>query len=401
MPTEVYIRVKDGDISSTSRTANACHISLKRGEYQVNDVWSSEIDNDAIYSVLEEKGRIYTRQYWVTFGYTGSGKTYTVDALLFRLLNQAKATPTARVSAYQIFGNNVYDILGGNSPLKFYKADNLVVSGQVHLPIRNIDHILSVLKKNRASVPTTMNASSSRSHAIINVSSGTHTYTLVDMAGQESGQSNTNNDVDVRKQGRDINMDMLALKECIRSLWSKGKHIPFRQSLLTLALKDMFFNKSYTAFICTSSLQHPEHFRTDSIAYAASLYQDRETTEDKRFHSFFTKFTEFVEQNGWISCEERILWRQMRNGRLDHCRQIRGFIEKRRRILEQFEATLSDATDDIPSILGDSKASKDKAPAKHRRAKKAGERKMWQNVALVGPSLVSKTPLPPIPNESD
>ena len=57
MPTEVYI-IKDGDISSTSRTANACHISLKR-EYQVNDVWSSEIDNDAIYSVLERRGDLH------------------------------------------------------------------------------------------------------------------------------------------------------------------------------------------------------------------------------------------------------------------------------------------------------------------------------------------------------
>lgn len=401
MPTEVYIRVKDGDIASTSRTANACHINLKRTQYKVNDVWSSEVDNDAIYSILEDKGRIYTRQYWVTFGYTGSGKTYTVDALLSRLLQKAKSTPTARVSAYQIYGNNVYDILGGNQPLKFYKADNLVVSGQVHLPIRNIDHILDVLRKNRASVPTTMNSSSSRSHAIINVSSGTHTYTLVDMAGQESGQSNTNNTAEVRKQGRDINMDMLALKECIRALWSKGKHVPFRQSLLTLALKEMFFSKSYTAFICTSSLGHPEHFRTDSISYAASLYQDRETSEDKQFHSFFIKYTDFVEQNGWISCEERILWRQMRNGRLEHCKQIQGFIEKRRRLLDQFEKVLERAAAEAPTILGEAKPATTRQAGSKRRLKTKGDRKLWQNVALVGPSLVSATPLPPIVGESD
>ena len=287
MPTEVYIRVKDGDISSASRTANACHICLKQNQYRVNDVWPNTVDNDSAYAALKERGAIYTRHYWVTFGYTGSGKTYTVDGLLERLLNEAKSTPTSRVSAYQIFGNSVYDLLGGNKPLKFYKADNLVVNGQAHLPIRNVDSILGVIKANRASVPTVMNEASSRSHAIIYVSSGTHTYTLVDMAGQESGSSNAKNEAEVRKQGGDINMDMLALKECIRALQNKGTHIPFRQSLLTLALKDMFFNRCYAAFICTTSLSHPSHFRVDSITYAASLYEDGESREDKDVHRFF------------------------------------------------------------------------------------------------------------------
>ena len=84
---------------------------------------------------------------------------------------------------------------------------------------------------------TKMNDVSSRSHAMIEISVGRKKYTLVDMAGQESGATCSDNEKLVQKQGRAINLNMLALKECIRRYNKKEKHIPFRGCLLTLALK--------------------------------------------------------------------------------------------------------------------------------------------------------------------
>ena len=55
---------------------------------------------------------------------------------------------------------------------------------------------------------------------------------LIDLAGSERGKDNGDTCKTTRKEGRDINTSLLALKEVIRSM-QHGHHAPFRQSRLT------------------------------------------------------------------------------------------------------------------------------------------------------------------------
>ena len=398
MPIEVFVRVRDGKINRVSRSRGGTRIEYEKGKqkftYTVDEVWDDGQDNDSVYKTLIESHIRTTRQFWVTFGYTGSGKTYTTTGLLERLLEEVSMQGGRHtISAYQIDRFGVRDLLNGNVSLRHFKTERLVIQGLSKVPVDNIANILNTISTNRDSASTVMNSQSSRTHAIFDICSGTHVYTLVDMAGQESGSTNSDNGKAIQMQGRDINLDMLALKECIRALHSNSKHVPFRQSLLSLALKPMFYKRCYVAFICNMSVTHPVHFQMDSLTYASALRKPEISASaaeaDEDYYGFFKEFTSFVEKNGWISCEERMLWRQMKAGNLVHCGVIESFMKQRRRELDRFEKVYAAAKSKLPRILnkGSGNESRVKGVAQALKG-----RRRWQNAPLKADER-----LPPIP----
>lgn len=103
---------------------------------------------------------------------------------------------------------------------------------------------------------TASNDTSSRSHAVCTIrlyemTQDSHghekrtksgTLLLVDLAGSERAQDTQHNNKERRAEGAEINKSLLALKECIRAMDNKvsGGHIPFRQTKLTMVLRDSF-----------------------------------------------------------------------------------------------------------------------------------------------------------------
>jgi kinesin family protein 2/24 len=108
---------------------------------------------------------------------------------------------------------------------------------------------------------TEANSTSSRSHAIFQIllkkdGEIKGQFTFVDLAGSERGSETGNVSREARIEGSEINKSLLALKECIRSLYRLGHegegHVPFRGSKLTQILKESFTGKgSRTVMIAT------------------------------------------------------------------------------------------------------------------------------------------------------
>ncbi|OMH80479.1 Kinesin-13A [Zancudomyces culisetae] len=79
---------------------------------------------------------------------------------------------------------------------------------------------------------------------------------FVDLAGNERGADRgdaASKDDLARREGAEINKSLLALKECIRAMDMGKSHQPFRQSKLTLVLRDSFIGNSNCVVIATIS----------------------------------------------------------------------------------------------------------------------------------------------------
>lgn len=227
------------------------------------------------------------------YGATGSGKTYTMLGRkenpgvifltimeLFRLFESRSRDDEMNISIsyFEIYNEFVYDLLTTQSgkhmivqedPKRGVTIRNL----SVHEP-RNADHLLEMLhegNKNRSQHPTDANAESSRSHAIFQVflrkrdvnqmSIGQETVafskmSLIDLAGSEraSVSCRTSSKKSLQREGSNINKSLLALGNCINALSRKrSSHIPYRDSKLTLLLRDSLGGSCKTAMIAVAS----------------------------------------------------------------------------------------------------------------------------------------------------
>lgn len=245
MPIDVFSRVKDGDLQIINENPNTCNIKFKGrtkdNKFVVNKLWKKNKTNFEIFQDLLERSRTYNHSYWCSFGYTGSGKTYTTIGILKQLLDHyLKKNMSITFSAYQIYNEKVYDLMDNNAIVKIWKTNNLEFSNLNTVKVVRSDEIIHQIQELRTKNTTEMNKQSSRSHAFFKVFVGTKTINLIDMAGQENGNTNMNNGEVIQKEGTKINLNMLVVKECIRAYHNNSPYIPFRRCLLTLALKPIF-----------------------------------------------------------------------------------------------------------------------------------------------------------------
>ncbi|KAA0176479.1 hypothetical protein FNF27_02175 [Cafeteria roenbergensis] len=252
-------------------------------EFRFDDVFDHTCDTADVYrhtaqplvaSVFEGK-----RATVLAYGQTGSGKTHTMMGspstpglyvlaardIFAGLTHRRNAGLRPVVSFFEIYGGKLFDLLNGRKQLRALTdaKEEVVVKGLSEQAVSSVDALLRVIEHGnaaRSTGSTGANADSSRSHAILSIAlcdkrtgkmSGK--FSFIDLAGSERGGDTTHTDRRTRLEGAEINKSLLALKECIRSLYQEHDHLPFRGSKLTQVLRDSFVGDSLTVMIATVS----------------------------------------------------------------------------------------------------------------------------------------------------
>jgi hypothetical protein len=344
MPLRVYCRVKDGDFNKKNLVCDNGHVKIKYKQYKkthdfnVNKIWNTSYNNSKIFNDLYSKSSQYFVSYWVAFGYTGSGKTYTTTNILRELLNHLLISKSSNISisAIQIYEDDILDLLNANNKCKYYKTDKLIIKDNVKISVENADDVINTILENRNVASTIMNVDSSRSHAIITIYCNKKKYVIVDMAGQEFGNPDNKNS-QIQKQANNINLNMLALKECIRAYHAKKPYIPYRRTLLTLAIKPLFEHKCNSAFICTVSMNHTLYYQIDSLRYASALFKtkDEQKKENSHYELIYNDYCSYIENTEWYNFIEKDIRQEMREGDYKHVHQIDKVLKKKEKFIER------------------------------------------------------------------
>ncbi len=216
------------------------------------------------------------------YGQTGSGKTFTMMGSninnnyipglyllaaydIFQLLNYPQFNNLSlNISFYEIYCNKVYDLLNNRNILKVREdgKQNINIIGLTEKRIDDFNTLMNIIQyglKVRTVGITGANNDSSRSHGIIQINlMNNHNkihgkITFIDLAGSERESDKIDVNKQTRIDGAEINKSLLALKECIRALDQEKTHLPFRQSKLTLVLRDSFIGNCKTLMIANIS----------------------------------------------------------------------------------------------------------------------------------------------------
>ncbi|KAL8691825.1 MAG: hypothetical protein Q9218_003043 [Villophora microphyllina] len=240
------------------------------------------------------------------YGATGCGKTHTITGTaqqpgvifltmqeLFERISDRTDDKVTEVSLsyLEIYNETIRDLLvpgGSKQGLMLREDANQAVSVaglSSHHP-QNVQEVMDMIVRGneyRTMSPTEANATSSRSHAVlqINVSQKDRnadvnephtmaTLSIIDLAGSERASA-TKNRGERLTEGANINKSLLALGSCINALCDpkKRNHVPYRNSKLTRLLKFSLGGNCKTVMIvCVSpSSQHFEETQ-NTLRYA-------------------------------------------------------------------------------------------------------------------------------------
>lgn len=208
------------------------------------------------------------------YGATGCGKTHTITGTpqmpgiifltmqeLFEKINDCSDEKHTEISLsyLEIYNETIRDLLvpgGSKQGLMLREDSNQAVTVQglsSHHP-KDVQEVMDMIvsgNEYRTVSPTDANATSSRSHAVLQINIAMKdrnaavnephtmaTLSIIDLAGSERASA-TKNRGDRLIEGANINKSLLALGSCINALCDprKNSHVPYRNSKLTRLLK--------------------------------------------------------------------------------------------------------------------------------------------------------------------
>ncbi|KAJ5103317.1 hypothetical protein N7532_003846 [Penicillium argentinense] len=229
------------------------------------------------------------------YGATGCGKTHTITGTaqqpgiifltmqeLFERIEERSGEKSTEVSLsyLEIYNETIRDLLvpGGSKGGLMLREDvnqSVSVAGLSSHHPQNVQQVMDMIMRGnecRTMSPTEANATSSRSHAVLQINVAQKdrnadvnephtmaTFSIIDLAGSERASA-TKNRGERLFEGANINKSLLALGSCINALCDprKRNHIPYRNSKLTRLLKFALGGNCKTVMIvCVSpSSQH-------------------------------------------------------------------------------------------------------------------------------------------------
>lgn len=240
------------------------------------------------------------------YGATGCGKTHTITGTpqqpgiifltmqeLFERIEERKNEKVTEVSLsyLEIYNETIRDLLvpgGSKTGLSLREDANQSVSVaglSSHQP-KNVQEVMDLIMRGnecRTMSPTDANATSSRSHAVLQINVAQKdrnadinepltmaTLSIIDLAGSERASA-TKNRGERLQEGANINKSLLALGSCINALCDprRRNHVPYRNSKLTRLLKFSLGGNCKTVMIvCISpSSQHYDETQ-NTLRYA-------------------------------------------------------------------------------------------------------------------------------------
>ncbi|XWW94922.1 hypothetical protein V2A60_002872 [Cordyceps javanica] len=208
------------------------------------------------------------------YGATGCGKTHTITGTpqspgiifltmqeLFEKIDERSQDKTTEVSLsyLEIYNETIRDLLvpgGSKAGLTLREDSNqaVTVAGLTSHHPKDVQEVMDIIVQGneyRTVSPTQANATSSRSHAVLQVNIAQKdrnadlnephtmaTLSIIDLAGSERA-SVTKNRGERLTEGANINKSLLALGSCINALCDRRQraHVPYRNSKLTRLLK--------------------------------------------------------------------------------------------------------------------------------------------------------------------
>ena len=248
------------------------HMEMKHHAFSFPRVFDELTSNDTVYAstaspLVRHASEGGTATVFM-FGQTGSGKTYTMSAIheravaeLFSLLHESEKVV---VSYVELAGSSCRDMLngGGSVDLMSDKHGEVQLCGMTELEANDADELLTVMtaaNNARLTCATGVHDQSSRTHAVCRVSirragKPDGMFTMVDLAGSERSKDSMYHDAQTQKETNDINVSLMALKDCVREITKGAAHVNFRGSSLTQVLRSCFTDKSAcTVVIATVS----------------------------------------------------------------------------------------------------------------------------------------------------
>lgn len=338
------------DIDVICKLRNNIHFTKKKGEkpsleafyqknkyeYAFDHIWDDDTSFDDITDYLYNESKSYRDRHIVVFGYSGSGKSYTITNILKNILQDLESNKFT-ISCFQIYNNKIYDLFNNNKPLLFYKNKELLIKNNTKLNSKPFEYVNTVIQQNRKINKTSCNDTSSRSCMIITIQTLRGNTTIIDMPGQEV--ANIYNQQNVHNEAKNINLSLLALKQCITNYYEKKNHIPFRNSLLTLYLKKMFYSVCRVFFICNVYGKHQLFHQIDSMKYVSFLRNNKKKS-GVNYQKLLLEYSYYIQNIGLNFCDDNVIFQEIKKKNYKNIHRIHKLVKSNSEYIIAFQKKL-------------------------------------------------------------